>query len=146
MVAMESLMFLLISAIFCFFSSSVKGVSSCRIRICFTSVDLPDSPAPSSSSRCVALYVRLSFSICKEEEEGAALIQVKLEWSDIVMIPALAMAQLQSRIFSFLVIPDPESDQVKRQITTHMIRYDSGSGTRVRFLAFLRFRIRIWIQ
>ena len=140
-------MFLLISAIFCFFSSSVKGVSSCRIRICFTSVDLPDSPAPSSSSRCVALYVRLSFSICKEEE-GAASIQVKLEWSDIVMIPALAMAQLQSRIFSFLVIPDPESDQVKRQITTHMIRYDSGpgSGTRVRFSAFIRFRIRIWIQ
>lgn len=61
---MASRMFFLMSSIFCRFSVSLKPLT-CRIRICLTMVDLPDSPAPSSSSRCVARYTCLSFCSCR---------------------------------------------------------------------------------
>lgn len=65
--AMESRMFRRMSAIFSRFSVSVNPLM-CRMRICLTMVDLPDSPAPSSSRRWVALRIFLSFlrswSIC----------------------------------------------------------------------------------
>lgn len=60
---MASRMFFLMSSIFCFFSRSLKPFT-CRILICLTIVDFPDSPAPKRSSRCVALYTCLSFWSC----------------------------------------------------------------------------------
>lgn len=48
-----SRMFFLISSIFCLRSVS-ENPFTCNIRICFTIVDLPDSPAPSKSNLCVA--------------------------------------------------------------------------------------------
>ena len=63
-VVIESLTFRRISSFFSFLSSSLNGVSSWRIRICFTRVDFPDSPAPRRSRRWVALYTCLSFWIC----------------------------------------------------------------------------------
>lgn len=50
-----SRIFFLMSSIFCFRSVS-ENPFTCNIRICLTIVDLPDSPAPSKSNRCVALY------------------------------------------------------------------------------------------
>lgn len=49
-----SRIFFLMSSIFCLRSVSEKPFT-CNIRICLTIVDLPDSPAPSKSNRCVAL-------------------------------------------------------------------------------------------
>lgn len=49
----ESRMFRRMSLIFSIFSASLKPLM-CNIRICFTIVLFPLSPAPSSSSRCVA--------------------------------------------------------------------------------------------
>lgn len=60
---MASRIFFLISSIFCLRSVSEKPFT-CNIRICLTMVDLPDSPAPSNSSRCVARYTCLSFCNC----------------------------------------------------------------------------------
>lgn len=60
---MASRMFFLMSSIFCRFSVSLKPFT-CKILICLTMVDLPDSPAPSKSNRCVARYTCLSFCNC----------------------------------------------------------------------------------
>lgn len=60
---MASRMFFLMSSIFRHFSLSLKPWT-CRMRICLTIVDLPDSPAPSNSSRCVARYTCLSILSC----------------------------------------------------------------------------------
>lgn len=60
---MASLIFFFISSILCFRSVS-ENPFTCNIRICLTIVDFPDSPAPSSSSRCVARYTCLSFCNC----------------------------------------------------------------------------------
>lgn len=46
-VRIASRMFFLMSSIFCLRSSSLKPLT-CRIRICFTIVLFPDSPAPGS--------------------------------------------------------------------------------------------------
>lgn len=56
-------MFFLMSSILSLRSLSENPLT-CNIRICLTIVDLPDSPAPSSSSRCVARYTCLSFCSC----------------------------------------------------------------------------------
>lgn len=61
---MASRMFFLMSSIFWRFSVSLKPLT-CKILICLTMVDLPDSPAPRSSRRCVARYTCLSFWSCR---------------------------------------------------------------------------------
>lgn len=60
---MASRIFFLISSIFWSFSLSLNPLTW-RIRICFTIVDLPDSPAPSNRRRWVARYTCLSFCSC----------------------------------------------------------------------------------
>lgn len=56
-------MFFFMSSIFCRFSRSLNPLT-CKILICLTIVDFPDSPAPKSNNRCVARYTCLSFCSC----------------------------------------------------------------------------------
>lgn len=60
---MASRIFFFISSIFCNFSGLLNPFT-CNIRICLTTVDFPDSPAPNRSSRWVARYTCLSFCSC----------------------------------------------------------------------------------
>lgn len=60
---MASRMFFFISSIFWRFSRSLNPLT-CKILICLTIVDFPDSPAPKSNNRCVARYTCLSFWSC----------------------------------------------------------------------------------
>lgn len=56
-------MFFFMSSIFWRFSRSLNPLT-CKILICLTIVDFPDSPAPNSNNRCVARYTCLSFCSC----------------------------------------------------------------------------------